>query len=138
MGAAALSATATSPALRLIGLEGLFAVCRLPAGAPIPSWALSGSLVSVTRTPDELSIVCPQACVPPGIRSEPGWRCFQAPGPLDFALTGILARLTVALAAAGVPVFALSTFDTDYLLIRQADAARALAAWAASGIEMDA
>ncbi|MDO9066765.1 MAG: ACT domain-containing protein [Chloroflexota bacterium] len=110
----------------------------MPAGAPIPSWAFSGSLVSVTRTPDELSIVCPQASVPPGIQSEPGWRCFQVPGPLDFALTGILARLTAPLAATGLPVFALSTFDTDYLLIRQADAARALAAWAASGIEVDA
>ena len=133
-----MSTFATSRDLRLIGLDGLFAVCGLPAGSPIPAWALTGSLVSVTRTPDELSIVCPQSNVPPGTQSEPGWRCFQVPGPLDFALIGILARLTAPLAAAGVPVFALSTFDTDYLLIRQSDAARALAAWASADIDVDA
>jgi hypothetical protein len=128
----------TSPRLRLLGLDGLFAVCRLPADAPFPSWALSDSLVSVTRTPDELSIVCHQVNVPPVIQSEPGWRCFKVQGPLDFALTGILARLTTPLAAAGVPVFALSTFDTDYLLVKQADATRAVAAWIAAGIGVQA
>jgi uncharacterized protein len=134
---AALAALAPAPpALRLTCVAGLYAICRLPAGAPVPAWALGGSLVSVTHTPDELSIVCQQASVPPDIRMEPGWRCFQVPGPLDFALTGILARLTGPLAAAGVPAFALSTFDTDYLLVREADAARALAAWITAGIDV--
>jgi hypothetical protein len=133
-----LSTFAASRDLRLIGLEGLFAVCGLPPGSPIPAWALAGSFVSVTRTPDELSIVCSQSNVPPGTQSEPGWRCFQVPGPLDFALVGILARLTAPVAAVGVPVFALSTFDTDYLLIRQTDVNRALAAWAAADIKVDA
>jgi hypothetical protein len=132
-----MSVLFSSPDLRLIGMDGLFAVCGLPAGSPIPGWALSGSLVSVTRTSDELSI-CPQANVPPGTQSELGWRCFQVPGPLDFALTGILARLTAPLASVGVPVFVLSTFETDYLLIRQADTARALAAWAGAEIDVDA
>jgi hypothetical protein len=133
-----MSDLTSSPDLRLIGLDGLFAVCGLPAGSPIPAWALTGSFVSITRTPDEVSIVCPQANVPPGAQSELGWRCFQVPGPLDFALVGILARLIAPLAVVGVPVFALSTFDTDYLLIRHTDVNRALAAWAAADIDVDA
>jgi uncharacterized protein len=128
----------TPPALRLIGLDGLFAVCRLPADAPIPAWALTGTLSSVTRTPAELSIVCPQANVPPGTQSEGGWRCFRVRGPLSFAFTGILARLTAPLAAAGVPVFALSTFDTDYLLVREPGAGHARAAWTTAGIDVEA
>jgi hypothetical protein len=133
-----VSTLAASPDLRLIGLDGLFAVCGLPPGSPIPTWALSGSFVSVTCTPDEVSIVCAQSNVPPGTQSEPGWRCFQVPGPLDFALTGILARLTAPLAAVGVPAFAVSTFDTDYLLIRHTDVNRALAAWGAADIDVAA
>jgi hypothetical protein len=119
-------------------MVGLFAVCRLPAGSLIPEWAVDGGFASITRTPDELSIVCLQASAPPGIQSERGWRCFRVCGPLDFALTGILARLTAPLAAAGVPVFALSTFDTDYLLVREVDAGRATAAWRSAGIDVPA
>lgn len=101
----------------LLVLDGLFAVCRLPADAAWPAWP-SGEFVSVTRTADELSVVCREDAVPEGVRREDGWRCLRVAGTLDFSLVGVLAFLLVPLAEAGVSVFALSTFDTDYLLVK--------------------
>ena len=94
-------------------------VCRLDPSEPIPGWALPADFLSITRTADELSIVCPADCVPQGVRSVGPWRALKVEGPLDFALTGILAGLTAALAQAGISVFAIATFDTDYLLVRE-------------------
>ena len=85
----------------------------------------AGALVSLTRTADELSIVCPQAHLPAGVRAEHGFRAFKVMGPLDFALTGVLSGLLLPLAAVGVSVFTLSTYDTDYLLVREAQLDRA-------------
>ena len=104
----------------------VLAVCRLDPDVAPPPWASAGPFTSITRTPGELSIVCLQEGVPEGVRCERGWRYLEVEGPLAFALTGILASLTGALAVAGVSVFAISTFDTDYLLVRDADAERAL------------
>ena len=104
----------------------ILAVCRLDPDVAVPSWAFAGPFSSITRTPGELSIVCLQEGVPEGVPCERGWRYLEVEGPLAFALTGILASLTGALALAGVSVFAISTFDTDYLLVRDADAERAL------------
>jgi hypothetical protein len=98
--------------------------------APLPGWALQGDIWSVTRTREELSVVCAETVVPEGIRAEKDWVCFQLIGPFDFALTGILEAFLRPLAEARVPIFALSTFDTDWVLIpspRQADALKALA-----------
>src|SRR6185295_5567551 len=111
----------------------LYAVVRLPASEPIPAWAGSGSFSSITRTPDELSIVCVESAVPAGARTVGGMRLLGVQGPLDFALTGVIASLAGPLAAAGVSVFVVATFDTDYLLIRDSDAARAVAALRAAG-----
>jgi uncharacterized protein len=107
------------PSLRLIALDGRFAVCRLAAEAALPAWVAAGSFVSITRTPDELSIVCRREDVPDDVRCEPGWRCLRVAGTLDFALVGILASLLAPLADAGIPVFVVSTFDTDYLLVQE-------------------
>ena len=105
---------------------GLFAVCRLAPDQALPAWLdWSADLASVTRTADELSIVCPTDQVPDGVTAERDWRAFKVEGPLDFALIGILAELSGALAKAGVSLFALSTYDTDYLLVRSADLAGA-------------
>src|SRR4051794_40607849 len=95
----------------LISLDGLFAVCRLAAGSPLPAWAggPAGSFVSITRTTDELSIVCRQELVPEGIRCERGWRVLRFAGTLDFTLVGVLASLLVPLADADVAVFVVST-----------------------------
>ena len=123
---AAVTAAPAPPPLALTLTEGTLAVARLDAGQGIPEWLdWSDPLVSVTRTADELSVVCAEARVPDEVKAERGWRAFRVEGPLDFALTGILARLSGALADANIPVFAVSTYDTDYLLVRAHDAERA-------------
>ncbi len=119
--------------VRLALLPQTYAICRLPPDAPIPSWATSGALSSVTRTVDELSVVCQQASVPAGIPAQLDWRCIAVAGPLDFSLTGILASLAVPLAAADIALFALSTYDTDYLLIKHDHVARAIAVLTQAG-----
>lgn len=118
-------------ALTLRLLPGRFAVCRLDPGAPLPAWVLheDAGVWSMTRTPDELSIVCDEDAVPPSVsRVEPGWRALQVAGPIPFDETGVLAGLATPLAEAGIPLFALSTYDTDVVLVRAADLERALAA----------
>jgi hypothetical protein len=116
----------------LIVLPGSCAVCRLSADAAFPAWAV-GDLVSVTRTSDELSVVCREDAVPQGVRCERGWRSLRIAGSLDFSLVGVLVSLLVPLAEAGVSVFAISTFDTDYLLVREGDLARAIQALQTAG-----
>lgn len=113
-------------------LLGRYAVCRLPAGTELPGW-MRGEFYSVTVTPSELSVVCEAACVPPDVRHEPGWRCLKVRGTLDFSLTGVLASLVVPLAEAGVSLFSLSTFDTDYLLVTNDCLEEAVAALTAAG-----
>jgi hypothetical protein len=122
-----------TPHLTLTILAESLAVCRLAHDAPLPAWAAHGRLISITRTPDELSIVCEQAHVPEGITCEPGWRCLQVAGPLDFALVGVLAALVTPLAAAEISIFALSTFDTDYLLVKADVVEQAIAVLVAAG-----
>jgi hypothetical protein len=118
--------------LTLVTLPGRYAVCRLPADAPFPLWP-AGEFVSMSRTPDELSIVCAEDSVPPDVRREPGWRCLRVAGTLDFGVIGVLASLTTALAAARISAFAVSTFDTDYLLVKEYDLDRACAAFREQG-----
>lgn len=120
------------PRLTLDVLPGELAVCRLPGEAPSPDWAV-GTLVSITRAPGELTVVCDATAVPPSVEKERGWRALAVRGPLDLSLTGVLASLAGPLADAGVPVFVISTYDTDYLLVRDADLERAVAALRAAG-----
>ena len=103
----------------LLLLDDLLAVCRLPADAPLPDWAQGQALVAFIRTQEELTIICPEHFVPPGVIAEPGWRALQVEGPLDFELVGVLASLAASLADAGVSIFAISTYSTDFILIKQ-------------------
>lgn len=112
--------------LALSVLPDRLAICRLDPGSPLPEPSVRGSLWSVTRTNHEISVILVEEDVPPGCRAEGGWRCLEAAGPFDFNLTGVLASLTGPLAEAGVPIFALSTFDTDYLLVREWDLDKAV------------
>jgi hypothetical protein len=97
--------------------NGVYAVCRLGKDEQIPAWA-KGEFVSITRTNDELSVVCSEDAVPEGIKSEKAWKCLKVLGPLDFSLVGIFASLAEPLARGGISIFAISTFDADYLLVK--------------------
>jgi len=101
-------------------LHGELAILHLPTDAAIPAWlSLSARpLVSVTHTSDELSIVCPSSEVPVGIPCEAGWRAFGVEGKQDFSAVGILSSILSPLATAGISIFSISTFDTDYILVR--------------------
>jgi len=114
------------PVHHLTLLPDIFAICRLDRNASIPPWADAGRFFSITRTDEELSIVCLQSRVPDGIRCERDWRCLAVAGPLPFTTVGVLHSLVQPLAEAEISVFALSTFDTDYLLVKAADWARTI------------
>lgn len=121
--------------LRLSIFPDLLAVCRLAPDAPWPEWA-RGAFTCVARTPEELSVVCDDAAVPEGVQAERGWRAVKVEGPIPFELTGIAAALVSPLAEARISVFLMSTYDTDYLLVRDAAFARALEVLRAAGHEM--
>ena len=119
--------------LTLEVLPGLLAVCRLSNAQAVPDWVTRLPFWSMTRTEDEISIVLPEALASPTWKQESGFRALKVRGPLDFGLTGVMARLSVALASANVSLFAMSTFDTDYVLVRDSDLQRAIAALQAAG-----
>ncbi len=127
----------TPSALTLELIPGPLAVCRLDAEAEVPSWA-AGAVTSVTRTPDELSVVCSEEAVPPNVKAERGFRCLVVAGRLDFSLPGVIASLTAPLAVAGVSIFVLSTFDTDLLLVRATQLAQAVAVLRGAGHKLTA
>jgi hypothetical protein len=106
--------------LTLSALPKTYAICRLDPATPIPSWAMTGDFWSLIRTRDELSVVCEEHALPPDISRESGWRILKCEGPLDFALTGIMAAIAEPLADAGVSIFPLATYDTDYVLVKHA------------------
>ena len=109
-----------------------FAICRLNSDESFPEWA-TGEVVSITRTPSELSIVCSHDQVPEQVRCETGWRCMRVAGQLDFSMVGVIASLTGTLASANISVFVVSTFDTDYLLVKETDLDSAIEALVAVG-----
>ncbi len=119
--------------LNLDLLEGTFAVVRLEPEASVPAWARGGALWSITQTPDELSILCASERVPPGFRIEGPFSALSVQGPLDMAMVGVLASIVDPLAKADISIFALSTFDTDYVLVREADLEAALRALRLAG-----
>lgn len=123
----------TVSALSLTPVSGTFAVCRLAPDESLPAWAEAGDFLSITRTPEELSVVCRESLVPESVTSEIGWACLRVEGPLPFSSTGILASLATSLADAGVSLFAISTFDTDYLMVRTSDLSRAVDALTRAG-----
>jgi len=123
--------------LTISAFPGRLAVCRFEPTAPVPTWAASGPLTSVTRTPEELSVVCAEAVVPDGVKCETGWRCLWIRGPLAFSEIGVISSLAAVLATAGIGIFVVSTYDTDYFLVKEErlDAAQAVLASAGYIIE---
>jgi hypothetical protein len=114
-------------------LPGAFAIVRLAADTPLPRWAARGEFFSVTRTSDEVSVVCLADQVPSGIASETGWRAVKVTGPFALSEIGVLAAVAAPLAEAKVSLFAISTFDTDYLLVSEKQLNAAIAALKGAG-----
>src|ERR1700687_3811369 len=122
--------------LKFRRLPATFAVCRFPSDAPIPALSSTAVFISITRTAEELSIVCPTDQAPQNAKCESPWTCFKLEGPFPFSLTGVLASFLNPLAERGVPIFAVSTFDTDYILVREEHAATALETLQAAGHDL--
>ena len=122
--------------LKFRRVEGTFSIVQLPTGSAVPTWAQKEGLFSITRTPDELSIVCRRECVPPDVKNDRRWVCFKLEGPFAFSEVGILASFIAPLADAGIPIFAISTYDTDYVLIPEELTGMALAALNKAGHQL--
>jgi len=112
--------------LKFRQLSGLFAISRLAPMTSIPTWAIQGDVTSITRSADELSIVCPTENIPIEIATGPRWICLKLEGPFPFSQTGVLLSFIAPLSNNGIPIFAISTYDTDYVLIEQEHADRAI------------
>jgi hypothetical protein len=123
--------------LSLSLLPHTYAVCQFHPDKHIPYWALLGDFVSLTRTPEELSIVCQQDNVPDDIEAERGWCCVQVQGAFDFSIAGVHASLAIPLAQADISVLAIATYATDYLLIKEDDVERALLVLEQAGHSID-
>lgn len=126
----------TAPPLALRVLPGAFAVCRLPPGSALPAWFSTEGFASASWNVDELSLTCAQERVPEQVQCERDWRCLMLQGPFAFELTGVLLRVLRPLAAAGIGIFAVSTFDTDYVLVKHSALEAALRALADSGLRI--
>jgi len=123
--------------VQLYALDELYAIVRLEPDAGVPVWARTGHFWSITRSDSELSIVCPQDDVPTDASAERGWCALEVAGPLDFSLTGVVSSLVAPLAEEEIPIFLISTFETDYLLVREADLHRAVEALTSAGHSVD-
>lgn len=120
--------------LRYSWLAENLAVCRLPANSALPPWLPPAGFTSVTRTVDELSIVCAASVVPADVQMERGWRALKVLGPLAFDAVGVLRQIASPLADAGIPIIAIGTFDTDYVLVQQRQVAEADRVLGAAGV----
>lgn len=122
--------------LRFSLLPGFYAVSRLASHDAVPAWADGGGapgFSSVSRSPAELSIVCPEDRVPAGVKSERAWRCLEVEGPFDFGEVGVVASFAASLAAEGIGIFVVSTFDTDYLFVKSESLERTVLALSRDG-----
>ena len=123
--------------MTLTPIPGSFAICQLAPGASVPAWATRAPLWSITRSATELSIVCDASDVPPGVRAQMPWRALMIAGPLALDLTGVLASVASPLATAGIPLFAVSTYDTDYVLVPAAEIGRAVSVLRQAGHQVE-
>jgi hypothetical protein len=122
--------------LNMTLLKDRFGVCRLDENEAIPKWAVDSTFFSITKTMDELSVVCEQKRVPENIRCERDWFALKVEGPLDFSLVGILARISSILSKEEISIFAISTYDTDYILVKEKDVEKAINVLIKDGYEI--
>lgn len=126
--------------MRLRFLADNYSVCQLVSDEPIPDWINvknDGPIVAVLRTQEELTVVAPSHCVPTGIKSSDGWRCFRVVGEMEFDIVGVIAGISKVLAESKIPIFSLSTYDTDYFLVANDNCELAQAALTESGYEFE-
>jgi uncharacterized protein len=123
--------------VKLHTLDELYAIVRLEPDAELPDWVRGGHFWSATRSESELSVVCREEDVPTDASAERGWCALELAGPLDFSLTGVVAALVTPLAEAAVPIFVISTFETDYLFVRERDLERSVDALTEAGHSVD-
>ena len=116
--------------------KSLYAIVRLQADSPVPEWARKGDFISITRTGEELSIVCPMENLPREIASAQHWICLKLEGPFAFSQTGVLRSFIEPLSSNGIPIFAISTYDTDYILIPEQWAGAALTELSRAGHQL--
>ena len=112
------------------------AICRFDATAAVPVWAQQGTFVSITRTREELTVICPEDHLSQEVQASRGWRAFKLEGPFDLDLVGLLVAVAAPLAQAGVSILPIGTYDTDYLLVRQTQLDAAMRALRFIGIEI--
>lgn len=122
--------------MKLLQYPETLAVVRLGPGSEVPAWAESSSIFSITATAAETSVVCAARSVPNKAVHQKPFTAFAVEGPLDFSLTGVLVALLAPLSEAGIAVFTLSTFDTDWILVPRGEADRAVEEWRRSGHEV--
>jgi hypothetical protein len=116
--------------------DGPYAVARLTPDAAVPDWATKGEFTSVSRSADELSIVCPAVNLPAGVESQYRWICWKLEGPFPFSMAGVLLAFIEPLSRSGIPIFAVSTYDTDYVFTPEEYAGTALNNLQAAGHEL--
>ena len=111
-------------------LNGIFGVCKLDNEEKFPEWAVNSHFYTVTKTADELSVVCLQEDIPDSVQCERDWRLLKVMGVLDFSLIGIIHSISEVLAEHKISIFVISTYDTDYILVKDKDIDKALKALA--------
>lgn len=124
--------------LKFRQLKDTYIILRFAPESVVPDWSMNGEFASITRTGQELSIVCPIRNVPEEMKKDPRWVCFRLEGPFPFSQTGVLLSFIEPLSSNGMPIFAISTYDTDYVMVQEKFAASALAALRKAGHELAA
>ena len=119
--------------LKLSLLEDFFGICVFENNAPIPDWVVAASFCSITRTEKELTVVCPQNIIPADIEHERDWRCFRIDGSFDLNQIGVISSLAAPLAQAGISIFVVSSYDTDYILVKEEKVEQAIAVLSGDG-----
>jgi hypothetical protein len=123
----------TQRQLKLSLLKDKYAICTLPNDTPIPDWALTQSLISITRTGKELTIVCRMDSIPSELQSDLNWRCFRIDGSFDLNQIGVISSISSPLADAGISIYVISTYDTDYFLVQDKNVEQTISTLSNSG-----